>query len=155
MSKHDTAGRRSFLKRGAFLAAPLAAGTPAFVLAADGAKARLRRLEDEAALRELHQRWLGEINAGGRDAILGEAVRRVSTDHAEPDLIEIAANGKNATGRFHCTVELEAPLAADSTLAQMAHAQGTGFIRRKERRVLEVEYAKSAAGWSIQRATLG
>lgn len=154
MSKSDTASRRSFLKRGVILAAPLAAGTPAVALASDGTSARLQRLEDEAAIRDLHRSWLRKINAGNRDPALGEAVRRIGTDHAEPDVIDVAADGKTATGRFHCTVELADVLAKDSTLAQMAHDQGTGFVGHTERRVLQVEYVKTAAGWSIERASL-
>lgn len=152
MSKEDSSSRRSFLKRGALLAAPVAAGAPALALGADDTRARLQRLEDESAIRNLHQSWLRKINAGSRDAALGEAVRRVTTDHAAPDLIDITADGTRARGRFHCTVEREDVLERDSTLAQMAHAQGTGFVSRIERRMLEVEYAKGADGWFIESA---
>lgn len=154
MSNNDTASRRSFLKRGVLLAAPLAAGTPAVALATDGTRARLQRLEDEAAIRDLHRSWLRKINAGDSDPALGEAVRRIGIDHAEPEVIDVAADGKTASGRFHCTVELEDVIAKDSTLAQMARAQGTGLVSHTERRVLEVEYTKSAAGWSIERVIL-
>jgi len=37
-------------------------------------------------------------------------------------------------------------------LAQMAHAQGSGFVRRTERHMLKVEYAKVNGTWSIAKA---
>jgi len=154
MTKDSTSTRRSFLKNSAFLAAPLAAGAPAVALAADGTKARLQRLEDEAAIREVHQSWLRKINTGERDAALGESVRRVITDHAEPESITVAGDGESAAGRFSCAVELEESLAKDSTLAQMAHAQGTGHVRRTERRILNVDYVKTGKAWTIANADL-
>ena len=63
-----TSTRRSFLKGGALLVAPLAAAAPPAILADDALKVRLARLEDEAAIRELHQTWLRRVNAGADDA---------------------------------------------------------------------------------------
>ena len=164
--------RRSFLKSGALIAMPLAAAVPAAVIADDGLKARLARLEDEAAIRQLHQNWLRRINtgtdqvAGAGDAIASlyagpkvatfdQAVRSIAADHSgQPDAIELAADGKSAVGRFHCAVETETALAQDCTLARMAHAQGGGFIRRTERRVLKVEYMKTSGAWAIAKVEL-
>lgn len=74
-------------------------------------------------------------------------------DHTgEPDAIEIAADGQSATGLFHCAVESETAILQDCTLAQMAHAQGGGFVRRTERHVLRVEYAKTGGAWAIAKA---
>ncbi len=164
---NSTSTRRSFLKGGALLAAPLAAvAAPAAILADDELKARLAKLENEAAIRELHQAWLRRINAGADDATASlfadsesaafdQSVRSIVADHAgEADAIQIAADGKRATGRFHCAVEIETAIAQDSTLAQMAHVQGSGFIRHTERRVLRVEYVKSAGAWVIAKAKL-
>lgn len=163
MTTNTTSTRRSFLKRGALLAAPLAAAVPAAVLADDGLKARLARLEDEAAIRELHQAWLRRINTGAGDAAtplvadpegtaFDQAVRSIAADHAgQPDAIEVAADGKSAAGRFPCTVEIETSIAQDCTLARMAHAQGGGFVRRTERRVLKVEYVKASGAWAIAK----
>ncbi len=134
MSKDTASTRRSFLKRGALLAAPLAAvAAPAAILADDALKARLAKLENEAAIRELHQAWLRRINiddnASARDAAAAlfanregaafdPSVRRIAPDQAgEPDTIEVAADGKRADGRFHCAVEIETAIAQDSTLA--------------------------------------
>lgn len=159
--------RRLFLKRGALLAAPLAAVVPAAVMADDGLKARLARLENEAAIRELHQTWLRVVNAGEGDAatpVFADAqdgvasdqiVRTIAADHTgEPDAIEIAAEGNRAAGRFQCAVEIENAIAQDCTLAQMAHAQGGGFVRRTERRVLKVEYTKVGGAWAIAKVEL-
>jgi hypothetical protein len=157
MSKDTASTRRSFLKRGAMLAAPLAAvAAPAAILADDELKARLAKLENEAAIRELHQAWLRGINAGAGDAAhaaFDPSVRGIAPDHAGvPDAIELASDGKRATGRFHCEVEVETAIARDCTLGQMAHAQGSGFVRRTERRVLKVEYRKASGAWTIAKA---
>ncbi|HEX4001386.1 MAG TPA: hypothetical protein VHX36_01985 [Candidatus Acidoferrales bacterium] len=146
--------RRSFLKGGALLAAPLAAAVPAAIIAEDGTKARLAKLENEAAIRELHQAWLRSINTGARDEVAGDpSVRRIAPDHAgEPDAIEVAADGKRASGRFHCAVQTETAIEQDCTLAQMARAQGGGYVRRSERRVLHVQYAKASGAWAIAKA---
>lgn len=165
MSKDTASTRRSFLKRGALLAAPLAAvAAPAAILADDDLKTRLAKLENEAAIRDLHQAWLRGINTGATGeaaslfanptrAALDPSVRTIAADHAGPaDAIEVVADGKRATGRFHCAVETETAIAQDSTLAQMAHAQGSGFVRRMESRVLRVEYVKASGAWAIAKA---
>jgi hypothetical protein len=157
MSKHSTATRRMFLKCGALLAGPIAAASvPAMALAKDqvddGLNARLRRLEDEAAIREVHQSWLRQVNAGAGMALIGASVTRVIADHAgSADRIEIAADGRRATGRFDCAVDLETLLPDDSTLGQMAHAQGSGMLRTTARLVLTVEYLKIAGAWTIEK----
>lgn len=168
-SSDKISSRRSFLKRGAILAVPLAAVAPGAVLADEGLRARLSRLEDEAAIRELHQSWLRAINnadtgalgastptlAAAESAFPNQRVRSVIADHlGEPDAVQMAPDGKSAAGRYHCTVEIETPIAQDCTLAQMAHAQGGGFVRRTERRVLQVEYTKASGEWLIAKAQL-
>jgi len=157
MTKDTTSTRRSFLKGGALLAVPLATAAPAAVLAEDELKARLARLEDQAAIRELHQSWLRRVNAGAGDAVaplsaLDHAACSIAADHAgEPDAIEIAPDGKSAVGRFQHLVETETRILPDCTLARMAHAQGGGFVRQVERRMLKVEYVKACGGWVIAR----
>ena len=161
MSGERVSTRRAFVKGGAILAAPLAAAAPALALADDGRRTRLARLEDEAAIRDLHQTWLRRVNTGEdaaslfadpRHARFDQAVRGVAADHAgAPDAIELARGGLSAAGRFHCVVETEADLGEDCTLAQMAHAQGGGFIRQTERRLLTADYVKTARGWAIAK----
>jgi hypothetical protein len=156
MTKDKTSTRRSFLRGGALLAAPIAAAAvPAVALADDRLKARVERLENEAAIRELHQSWLRQVNTDECHALLDDAVRRITADHAGvPDRIEIAADGRSAVGYFECAVELEARLTTDCTLAQMAHAQGHGTLRRTERRALRVEYTNISGTWKIASVAL-
>jgi hypothetical protein len=164
MTMDASSTRRSFLKDGALLAAPLAAvGVPAVVIADDELKARLARLENEGAVRELHQGWLRRVYTQTRDTAASlftdpkagpfdPSVRSIAADHAgRPDVIEVAADGKSATGRFYCVVKIENAIAQDCTLARMAHAQGGGFVSRTERRVLNAEYVKTSGGWAIAK----
>ena len=164
MNTDNTSTRRSFLKGGALIAAPLAAvAAPSLAKVDDELKARLAKLESEAAIRELHQTWLRRINTGAVDAAtplfsdrertaFDQALRSIAPDHTgEPDAIEVAADGKSAVGRFHCAVEIETTIAQDCTLAQMARAQGGGFVRRMERRVLNVDYVKASGAWAIAK----
>ena len=119
------------------------------------------RLENEAAIRELHQGWLRKINSGeaflpplsDRTSHNDGTVRSIAPDHtAKPDAIDIAAHGSTASGCYYCVIEIETPIAQDCTLARMAHAQGSGFVRRTERRLLSVKYVKSSGAWSISNA---
>jgi hypothetical protein len=157
MSKHSTPTRRMFLQGGALFAAPIAAASvTALALAKDqthdALRARLRRLEDEGAIREVHQAWLRRINAGRGLALEGRAVTRMTADHAGlADRIEIAADGHRAVGRFDFVVDLQTRLPDDSTLGQMAHAQGSGTVRTTERLTLAVEYAKIAGVWTLEK----
>jgi hypothetical protein len=157
MSKNISSSRRTFLKGGALLAAPIAAASVTAVAFADQElKARVTHLEDEAAIRQLHQSWLRQVNAGERDALLEGAVRRITADHAgAPDHIAVAADGALAVGHFDHAVELETPLTDDSTLAQMAHIQGHGTVRRTERRRLRVRYRKSDGAWRMDAVEWG
>jgi hypothetical protein len=164
MEKDTSSTRRAFLKSGTILGLPLAAvAAPAVVMADDELKTRLARLENEAAIREVHQRWVRSISTGAGDAgttlfagygVAGydPTVCGIAPDHGgQPDVIRVAANGQSASGRFHCTVDFETPIAQDCTVARMAHAQGGGFVRRTERRVLNVEYAKTSGAWNIAK----
>jgi len=161
MSEKSAATRRSFLKSGALLAAPL---VPSAVMAGEDLKARVVRLENEAAIRELHQQWLRRVNTGSaemaaelfadgaRAGAFDPSVRAIAADHAsDPDAIEVAANARSATGTFHCSVEFATSIAPDTTLAQMAHAQGGGFMRQTERRVVKVAYVRANGAWAIAK----
>jgi len=159
MNQNTNSSRRKFLQGGVLLTAPIAAASAVAMSASasadDSLKARLARLEDEAAIRKLHESWLRQLNAQEGSERLDGTVRRITTDQAgAADRIEIAASGASAVATFDCAVEQETPLAANSTLAQMAHAQGFGSIRQTERRVLSVDFAKQDGRWSIRGATL-
>lgn len=167
MTNRRTSTRRSFLKNGSLLAVPLAVAAPAAVIADDELKVRLAKLEDEISLRKLHQTWLRKVSAQNAESVAvldatftpmapGAIVRGIAPDHTrEPDAINIAADGKSASGRFHCIVETETTIPQDSTLAEMAHAQGCGFIRRTEPRILRVGYKKIGAEWAVTSAAFG
>lgn len=156
MTRNTRATRRTFLKGGALLAAPLAAASVSAIALADGTlQHRLTRLEDEVAIRQLHDSWLRQVNAGEQGALLDCAVRRIIADHAgAADSIEVAADQQTAVGYFDHAVEFETALPRDSTLAQMAHAQGHGAVRRTERRRLIVGYTKAGGSWQIAQVTL-
>ena len=159
MSAPATSSRRSFLKGGAIAAAPLAVAIPAAALAGEDHKARAQQLQDKAEIGALHQAWLRKV-ATGSDASalfadataarLPKAIRGVSADHAaEADQIEVAADGLRASGRFAVIAEVETELPRDSTLAQMAHAQGEGVARTTAPRTLQVNYVKADGAWAI------
>ena len=154
MSKDNISTRRSFLKSSAFLAAPLAVGAPAIALAADGTKARLQRLEDEAAIREVHREWLRQMNAGERGKVpFDETIKSVALDHkGSTDKIEIASDGVHATGRYASLAEVETPITSECTISQMLAAQGHGTISRTEPGVLTVDYVKTGTAWTIANA---
>jgi hypothetical protein len=156
MTQNKTATRRTFLKGGALLAAPIAVtSTAAVVMADDRLAHRVAHLEDEAAIRSLHGSWLRQVNAGEHDTRLDASVSRITADHAgAADRIEVAADHQSAVGLFDYAVELETPLAQDSTLAQMAHVQGYGVTRRIERRLLTVSYTRSRGAWAIGKIAL-
>lgn len=164
MSASSTSSRRSFLKGGAIAAAPLAVAVPAAALAGSGHEARAQRLQDEADIRALHQAWLRKLAtsadasmlfADPKAARLPKTVRGVAADHAgEADRIEVAADGLRASGRFAAVVELEEELSRDSTLAQMAHAQGGGVVLTAERRAVRASYVKADGVWVIAKLEL-
>ncbi len=159
MTQKTNATRRAFLKGGALAAAPLAAAGAAAMAAMSEHEVELARLQSEAAIRDLHQAWLRKVNtraeaaglfADPKRTRLQEAVSRVDADHAgAADEIRVAADGLHASGRYACVVETEAELAKDCTLAQMRHAQGEGWLRQSERRLLKADYVKTEAGWTI------
>lgn len=67
----------------------------------------------------------------------------------QQDLIAIAADGANASGTFHCEVELSSPLPADSTLAQMARLQGQVSQQYWQAGRFEAMYVKTAGAWKM------
>lgn len=161
MSNDSEPTRRTFLKGSAILAAPLAMGVPAAAMAADDRTERLKRLEDEAAIRALHQDWLRRVNARSADMaglfVSARAARCLddmvcgvtSVPGAQADSIQIAADGQRATGRFLCLVETENRLAPENTLAQMALAQGGGIVREQAQRLVAADYVKVGERWAI------
>ena len=151
-----TASRRSFLKSGALVAAPLAIAAPAGALAADD---RLARLEEERAVEALQRKFLRHLNGtcdcgefiASSDAVhLGDGLSSIALSD-EPEL-ELAEDGRSAAARCPCRVEREAGFAGDCTLERMARFQGQGSHRFAEERVLAIEFVKGRQGWRIAAA---
>ena len=161
MGEKTRSTRRAFLKGGVLAAAPLAGAAAAGVAAKSGHDAELARLQAEAAIRDLHGAWLRKVNSGAEAgelfvdpirARLPEVVTAVGADHAgAAEEVRLHADGLAASGRYACVVETQSELAKDCTLAQMRHAQGEGWLRRSERRVLKADYVKTDGRWAIAR----
>lgn len=164
MDKTSGTDRRSFLKSGALIAAPIAAvGVPAAALADDGSRARLARLEDEWAIEGLQRKFVRYLNGTGdcgefvasADAVdLGDGLRAIAEDPAHEPVFELAENGLSATAHCACLVERETEFTGHSTLERMARFQGHGSHRHSEERVLAMEFVKHKQGWRIAGARL-
>ena len=164
MDKQSATDRRSFLKTGAVIAAPLAIAAPAAAFAADDSRARLARLarlEDERALEALQRKFVRYLNGtaecgefiASSDAVdLGEGMRSIAEDPRREAELEVAEDGLSAKARCACRVERETEFAGDSTLEQMARFQGQGSHRHTEERMLATEFVKGKDGWRIARA---
>jgi hypothetical protein len=139
--------RRSFLKSGALVAAPLVAVAPASVLADDGGRARLARLEDEQALRSLHREVVRGVNAGERR--LGDGLTALAADPAHELEVAFADDGLSATCRRACTASFRTDFAGDSTIERMHRLQGQGAHQHDEARVLVAKYRKGEHGWAV------
>jgi hypothetical protein len=140
-----TTNRRDFLKTGALAAAPLAAAAPVAVLADDGSRAKLARLEDERAIEALHRAFLRSEETRS----LAEGLRAISEDPAADGTLELAEDGRRAHLRRPVRVELETEFTGHSTLERMARFQGQGSHRRSEQRVLATDYVKGQDGWRM------
>ena len=162
MSENRTStDRRSFLKAGAIVAAPIAAAAPVVALADDGSRARLARLEDERAIGALQRKFLRHLNGAAdcgkfiasSDAVnLGQGLRAIAEDAGHEAELALADDGLSATARCHCRVEWEIEFTGDSTLERMARFQGQGSHRHAEERVLATDYVKGKDGWRIASA---
>jgi hypothetical protein len=154
MSKTATAtDRRSFLKSGAIVAAPLAVMAPAAAFAADdGSKARLARLEDEKAIEALHRDLVRRVNGGEHE--LAEGLTALADDPAHELQIAFADDGRSAPCRRACRTQFRTEFTGHSTLEQMHRLQGQGVHSHEESRELVVEYEKGKHGWEIQRVRL-
>jgi hypothetical protein len=166
MSKTVTTSRRSFLKSGAIVAAPVVAvAAPAVAFAADGSQAKLARIEDERAIEALNRAFVRDFNASGAHGTaklfangkaprLADATRLALDPAAEPEQLEIAADGARARSRHAVTVESEHAIEGDGTLHQMARLQGNTAASVRERGVLIAEYVKREDRWAIDSVRL-
>jgi hypothetical protein len=166
-SKLSGTDRRSFLKTGALVTAPLAAvALPAAALAADdGSRAKLARLEDERAIEGLRRSVLRKINGDAAsdcgqfiaraDAIeLDEGLRSIADDPVEEPTLALSEDGAHATCRNSCRVEVETALTGSTTLERMARFQGQGSHRSSEKRMLLTDYVKQDGEWKLAHLRL-
>jgi hypothetical protein len=144
--------RRSFLKSGAIVAAPLVMAAPAAALAGDGSRTRLARLEDEKAIAALHRKVVGQVNRGDRK--LADGLTALAEDPAHELQIAFAGDGRHASCRRACTASFRTEFTGTSTIEQMHRLQGQGLHSHEERRVLVADYIKGKDGWAIERVRL-
>jgi hypothetical protein len=151
----STTNRRAFLKSSALLAAPLAVvAVPAgAALADDGSAARLARIEDERAIEALHRAFLREAGATTLKKRKGQTIKRIEPDHeADPAPVEFADDGKRATVRYRCALELASEHRGHTTIEQMARLQGNAADVRRKRCVIVAQYHKRGGAWALQSA---
>jgi hypothetical protein len=152
----STTDRRAFLKHSALVAAPIAAAAvPAgAALADDGSAARLARIEDERAIEALHRAFL-RAGAPKLKAGKGRTVKRIEPDpEADPAPVEFADDGKRATARYRCSVELATHHQGHTTIEQMARLQGNAVDVRRKRCVIVAEYHKEGGHWALASAEM-
>lgn len=167
MSKTTQTSRRSFLKSGALVAAPVAAiGIPGAAMAEDGSKAALARLQDERAIEALNRDFLRAFNSSGANGTarlfadgkapkLAKGISKLNLDlAAEPSNFAIAEDGASAAVRYECAVELSEELEGQETIVQMARIQGNSPGVHMARKTLSAHYARQGDGWLITRLEL-
>ena len=142
--------RRSFVRNaGAAASATVAAvfGGATHTAAApgdgDALKARLARLEDITAIRQLHEAHAQLLK--DRDGVL------LQQNTHQPDVIEIAPNRRTATARFHCVVHSETAIGPACPLVEMAVQQGGGVVHRVETGAFENDDVREGDAWTISR----
>jgi len=197
-----SSGRRSFVWRlGAGLSAVVASAVPGLasrrtgpaVGSGSGVDDRQGVLEDELAVRRLHERYEMLLDDGRYEDVVelfaedaevvfnggvfegrGRGVRRLYLDRFRPALagkrmevppglesevermpaaVTVAADRQSAEARFAYSIQVGAPMAADTQLARMARLHGEGIRRWWEGGRYEASYAKDPTdgGWRIQR----
>jgi hypothetical protein len=166
MSTTDHSTRRRFFGQvGAALSGPLAAAAALAVgtcdAAADASATQLAALEDVNAIRTLQRAYARLVNSGAHDEAArlfvdpsvapgDNGVRRLAADlFAAHDAVDVAPDGRSATARLECTVEIETVIDGHGTLLEMLRQQGEGTRRAVEPRVLEASYVKLGGAWRI------
>jgi hypothetical protein len=154
--------RRSFFMGagGTFAASLVATGAAAPSPRSEQLAALLAALEDQSAIRGLHQRFVRLVNSGAHAALaelfanpgtpVDGSIRSLAPD---ADVAVTLADDGTATARVTCTVETATPIESCGTLVEMARLQGDGVVQSTERRVLESAYVKRTGIWMIERVT--
>lgn len=155
--------RRDALKLGALAAAPVAALTPAAVLAGDNSAARLARLEDERAIEGVIKGFIRRFNGSGEcgEFVASAAAIRIEAQvcairedtSREPQLTH-ADDGSNAQRQSRVDVDLLTDFDGDSTMEKMARFQGQSSASARASRRLQADLEKTTDGWTIAHLTL-
>jgi hypothetical protein len=69
----------------------------------------------------------------------------------QPDIVEVSADRKNASGQFPYSIQVGAPMPGDTSLVKMARLQGEGVLQWWEGGIYEVSYVKEGSAWKISR----
>jgi len=73
-------------------------------------------------------------------------------DPAQPqESIEVAEDGRTATGRFAYSIQVGTPMKGNSSLIAMARLQGEGIAKCWEGGTCEATYVKAGDSWKIRR----
>lgn len=67
------------------------------------------------------------------------------------DTVEMAADGKSATGRFPYSIQAGTPMQGESSLVKMARLQGEGIRKWWEGGAYEATYIKTGSSWKIRK----
>lgn len=67
------------------------------------------------------------------------------------EIVEVAADGKSATGQFPYSIQVGTPMKEDSSLVTMARLQGGGIVKWWEGGICEISCIKTGEAWKIQR----
>jgi hypothetical protein len=155
--------RRSFLKAGAIVAAPVAALAAPAAFAADPSAAQLARMEDERAIEGLVRGFLRRFNGSGDCAEfvahagairIDTSVQAIREDARDDAALNFADDGRSASYRRKAEVDLLADFAGNSTLEKMARFQGQGSAVSLAKRRIEAEFVRTGESWTITRLAL-
>jgi len=165
-----TTDRRSFLKTGALVAAPLAVLAPAAAIAADDSAAKLARIEDERAIEGLMRGFLRRFNGKGNAEDCGQFIASAGAIRIDPQVrairedaradaeLAFADDGHSARWTRPAEVELLANFAGQTTLEKMARFQGQGSARSLAKQRIEAEFVRviedGSPSWTITRLML-
>lgn len=170
MTGKSMTSRRSFLKSGAVVAAPVAIiATPALAagMEEDALRSRLARMEDSRAIETLNRRFVHHFNAAdrrglaglfadGRAPELGQGIAGLVVEEgAQAPEILLTADGNRASATYACRAEVEQALEGSDTLMQMARLQGNSAHRMHQPGQLKADYVRRPEGWVIERIQLG
>jgi hypothetical protein len=67
------------------------------------------------------------------------------------DIVEVAPDGKTASGRFPYSMQVGTPIEGNSSLLEMARLHGEGIAKRWEGGICEASYLKVGESWKIRR----